>query len=196
VILTVLSAYVAFSFLSSEIIRFGIILGSLTIAYLTLILFIGKKAARWLPKELLVAIYYTAGIWIPILLLNDTVKSEVLIVAFIFFLLAFEDLLLLSFVEVERDRQQGSISLALVLGNKRTRLLLNSLSIIISISSALIILSAESSMLILAGLILLLMQFALSLVYHNSHRLRQNDCYRYLSEAVFFLPALMALLVK
>jgi 4-hydroxybenzoate polyprenyltransferase len=92
---------------------------------------------------------------------------------------------------MEGDRLQGSSSLALALGRKRTGILLNLFSVIIAIAAALMVLSAENTSYIQAGLILLLMQLTLSVIYHNSNRLRSDGSYRYLSEAVFFLPALM-----
>jgi 4-hydroxybenzoate polyprenyltransferase len=190
-VLSLFSGYIAFAYLQPGIFRFGIFLGIAVIAYLLLILLMGKRSSIWLPKELLVAAFYTTGIWIPVIMLSEETISQVFFPAFLFFLLAFEDLILLSLMEMEGDRQQGSSSLALILGGKRTGILLNLLSVIIAIAAALIVLSAVNTSFVRAGLILLLMQLTLSLIYHNSNRLRSDDSYRYLSEAVFFLPALM-----
>jgi 4-hydroxybenzoate polyprenyltransferase len=191
VILTITSGYIAFTALPKEIIRFGIILGAFAIIYLVLVLLMGKKTVRWLPKEILVAAFYTAGIWVPLMLISEEINNEAISIAFLFFLLALEDLLFLSKMEAEGDRSEGFSSLAMVFGNRRTAMLINMLSLASSVLAALLILSTESTTYIQAGIILLLMQFGLSLISYNSQRLRANKRYRYLSEAVFFLPVLM-----
>jgi len=190
-VLIPLIASIAFLFLPGSVIIFGICLGILVLVYLVLVFFIGKRSASFLPKELIVALIYTAGIWGPVIIIKQSIILIEGLVAIMYFLLALSNLFMLSIIEVKVDKAEGQCSFPLSFGVKRARILFNLFTTVVIIVSILLISTGSSWLITKAAIITGLMSICFLLIYSYSNQLEKNDVYRYISEAVFFLPILI-----
>ena len=103
-IILLLTAYISFSYLPSAIIIFGSILGLFTSVYLISVLIIPSKHSALFQKEVFVALFYTAGIWGPFMVIKQSVAFNERLIICMFFLLAFCDLIMLSIIEINVDK--------------------------------------------------------------------------------------------
>ena len=189
----IIAAVISFRYLPYNIILFGVVLGVLAIIYLTLVFVIPSGSVVFFQKELLVALFYTAGIWGPVIIMNQALSTTEIIIVLMFFLLAFEDLIMLSMIEIKADSKAGQGSLPMFLGYRHSRKLFYILVGTVLLLSFAIILSNPAGSLLKATIIMILMQTGLFFILRFSSFFRKRELYRYLSEAVFFLPALMFL---
>lgn len=190
-LILLISAFISFSYLSIDIIIFGIILGSMAALYLILVFILPGRGMPIFQKEIAVAFFYAAGIWGPIIISGNTISWTEWGVVALFYLLALSDLIMLSLIEMKVDDAEGQRSLPLLFGTKHAKRLLHLLLIVVMASSVLIIFTHPSWMIIKAALILGVMALCLLIIFRMSGYLKNNDLYRYMSEAVFILPVLM-----
>ncbi len=190
-LILLITAFLSFSYLSNDIIIFGIILGAMAALYLLLVFILPGRGMPIFQKEIAVAFFYTAGIWGPVIISGPTISWTEWGIVALFYLLAFSDLIMLSIIEMKVDDAEGQRSLPLLFGTKHARQLLHLLLIVVMASSVLIIFTDPSGMIIKAALIMGVMALCLLVIFRMSGYLKNNDLYRYISEAVFVLPALM-----
>ena len=190
-IILLLTAYISFSYLPSAIIIFGSILGVFTSLYLISVLIIPSKHSALFQKEVFVAFFYTAGVWGPLMVIKQSVTFNERLIICMFFLLAFCDLIMLSIIEFNADSKEGQHSIPLYFGRSRTRNLLYIIGITILAASVYVIIMDPRWINVKAAIILGVMQICLFLIFHFSKSLQKNYLYRNLSEAIFFLPALI-----
>lgn len=170
----------------------GIIMSSFCLVYL----FITSRKnimLRWLyNKELFVAFIYSTALYIVIGLHQPDYKSW-LPYYFIFLLIVYLNLLMVSIIELEEDRKNGQFSWTVVIGENRAKAFLYILV------SGILVLIAVTAIIGNKDLIPLLMAYGLMTILHviifrNNDKLKANRLYRKLSEMIFWLPVLLCLL--
>ncbi len=190
-LILLISVFISFLYLSNDIIIFGIILGSMAAIYLVLVFILPGRGLPVFQKEVAVAFFYTAGIWGPVIISGQTISWTEWAIVALFYILALCDLIMLSLIEMKVDDAEGQRSLPILFGTKHARRLLHLLLIVVMAFSALLIFTDPSWMILKAALILGMMALCLLIIFRLSDYLKNNDLYRYISEAVFVLPALM-----
>jgi len=171
-------------FLRKQVVYNGLWLGCGVIVYVIV--------NRWLTyfKEIAAALLYTSGVLLPAFSLKQTSISltEELIVAQ-FFLIVLTNLILFSWMDFENDKKDHRHSLATYIGKKKMKA---------TIWCLLMIFCALASITLIKDLqrtvILIVMQFALSIIFLFPDFFQQRERFRFLGDAIFFLPALTFLL--
>lgn len=177
--------FVTLFFLPVQLVYTGIFLATLVIIFLAV-----QSSIPW-TKELFIAIIYTSGILLPLNLLdNTTFKAAHCILVFQFLIVALINLLIFSWLDSHSDQQDGLNSIVVRAGKGLT-------SLVIFVLITLQFLLAVSQVLIgeLAGasLIILLMTIVLLVIFLKREEAELNDAYRFVGDAVFFLPVIYML---
>ena len=191
IILSTAVIYLSLNFLSQKIIFYGMFLGAIIFLYFLFLYFSPTEKIRFLPKELIVAIIYTAGIYfapltqtsIPINLLNG-------LLIFIFFLVVWSDILLIAVFEYEKDLHDGFISFPILFGEKKTTVLIKSILLLVCILLIYSVFYFDKIRLSAAAILFLISVFQL-IIYTKRKYFIKNERYRIFTEIIFFLPALM-----
>ncbi len=186
-------AYLAFAFLPQGMVVFGLILGGLVIAYLGLILLFRRKAPPILQKELFVAIFYTAGIWGPVAVMKSSIDGYDWLLIVIFGMLALTDLFLLSVIDLSKDQLDGEASFPTRYGSGAAGRMFQVISILALSGSAFVMLTAPADGQKHAAALLAVMDILLIFIFKLASTTGKKQVYRYLSELVFFVPALILL---
>lgn len=168
--------YTAFR-LPWEVVRVGLFLTGLSIGYLVLA---GKLF--WL-KEFLVAVIYSTGVLIPILVRIDF-RTEVVLIWIALFLLAFANLLIISKVEYLADRSDGFQSIVTEIGLKVVRPLFYS-TLILASGIGLLLVGTNW----MAGIYFPLVCILYGFIWHL-RIFHQKEVYRTLADGAFILPVL------
>jgi len=190
-LLSIVTAFISFSYLSNNIILFGIILGSMAAAYLFLVYVLPGRKMHLFQKEMAVAFFYSAGIWGPVIIIGPSISWVEGLIVVLFYILAFCDLIMLSVYEIKEDEAEGLHSLPLSIGIKSARRLFHLLALVVLTVSGIIILTNPSWIMYKASFILGSMSVCLVIIFNTSRYFRDKELYRYISEAVFILPVLM-----
>ncbi len=98
---------IAFVFLSVKVLYFGVVTGCCTVAYLLIIHLFNKK---YFFKEVWISILYTVGVWGSVAILASHMRQLDWVIVSLYFLLIFQDVLILACYEVEEDSQQQMFS--------------------------------------------------------------------------------------
>lgn len=162
----------------------AVFMGGILLAVMTgLYLFLHNKL---LVKEFVIAILYTIGILLPSWSLhNSSLSSESYLLITQFFIVALINLLLFSWFDYESDKSSGSGSFVTAYGKKLTNQVIWSLNICsIGITGWILFHFHTSSTLVFLFMTLILAIISLFPAYFSV-----NSRYRFLGDAVFFLPA-------
>lgn len=139
-------------------------------------------------KEILIALVYTSGIFLPaISILKEPLSPVTVLLFFQIMLLALSNLMLFSFLETSSDEKDKQASLAILLGNKLSK---RSVSMLLGfglILSLVLTFVAKDQNLIMAEIVLLMMNALLGLVLFLPSW-RKDDSYRLIGDAVFYIP--------
>jgi len=179
IVLVVLAITALLLWLPQAVLKGGILLAVMTGLYL----FLHKKL---LVKEFVIAILYTMGILLPSWSLHNSSLSlgSYLLIAQ-FFIVALINLLLFSWFDYESDKSRGSASFVTAYGKKLTSRVIWVLNICsIGISGWMLFHFHTSS-----TLVFLFMTFILAIISLFPAYFSVNCRYRFLGDAVFFLPA-------
>jgi len=191
-LILILTAFFAFVYLPDEIIIFGSILGIMAVIYLIIVLLIPSSSSAILfQKEVFVALFYTAGIWGPVLVIKIDYSYHEYLAISLFFFLAFAELILLSLKEINADKKDGQRSIPIVSGIRFARVLFLITGVYVLLASTLLILSNPSDTAIKAGYIFITMQVGLFVIFFFPETKNNSQLQRSLGEAIFFLPALI-----
>jgi hypothetical protein len=141
VVLSIIVSILGLIFLSTKIIVFGVVIGLISVLYLSLVFFFGQKKKVWLQKELYVSVIYTIGIWGSIILMaGKALNLEELLIILSFFMLVFSDILIFSLYDHQQDIDNQFVSLIELFGIKKVVRLTTTLLIVsCSLSVALLI---------------------------------------------------------
>lgn len=155
--------------------------------------FLIKLHAFW-PKELLVGICYTFGVFLgPLSLAEAPLNVFQLLLIPEILLLALANLILFSYFDSETDKQDGHYSLAIHLGLASSRRLVlalliagMSMSIILFFTAALSITRELQALIFSMNLVLLIMLL-------KNRSFQKHELYRLIGDGIFFIPALLLL---
>jgi hypothetical protein len=188
-ILTIILGLAAIFLLPSLLIYFGLGLGSIVALYLWLVNYLPLiKAMPWFHKEIFIAFIYTAGICgVPLLQApHITIVHSLLIGCF--GLVAFQNLLLFSYYELEEDILQAQRSVVQVWGVARTKtILLLSFFVFylgIGIAYALNYNSAINQVLVICSI----MSGTLLVLFCFPAYFKVNHNYRKIGDGIFLMP--------
>ncbi|RAW03355.1 UbiA prenyltransferase family protein [Pseudochryseolinea flava] len=182
VVLSIILNIVVVMFIRPAVLRGGLILIACCALYL-----IVHRVIKF-PKEFLIAILYTAGVLLPSLSVTQMELSQLPLVIVVQFLLtAFLNLVIFSWYDRDRDQRDGSASIVLRLGDKKSRKII----FIIPIVNLLLMMWTTD---VIASLTVMVMSATLLAVFLCQSFLREDDRFRLLGDAVFFLPLLYLLI--
>ncbi|NOX84873.1 MAG: hypothetical protein GXO86_02735 [Chlorobi bacterium] len=180
-------------FLDPAILEWGIILSGLILLYLLIVVMSGKNGSPYFHKELFIAFAYTAGIFLaPFVWYNGVPDYPVGLAVFYILLLAWCETVIVSFFDYNRDKADGNTSFAVRYGKNKTRMILMAVMVIMAgwlIFSVFLIMDKMSTIPLVIEFLMLTILFFI--IFKHSY-FQKNNLYRWLGEAVFWLPALLA----
>ena len=163
----------------------GILLGIICIAYLLYSRFVQIYT---LPKEIIIAILYTAGIWYAPLMLSKFAIIQ-LIPIVLTFLTALNNIVLFSVLGKSEDLKSGFGSIAIVMDEGLiTKLLKIDIIGTIIISVIMAYLFQSQTRICIVSIIFAVMNLTLCSIFMFRSLLIINDRYRIIGEAIFILP--------
>jgi len=188
-------AFLTWTFLPFRFICIGSVLGLLVILYLWAIKFAGTLSYLVFPKEILVGILYTAGIWgFPFLLIGEKQLFPDLIPLFIFFLIVVTNLFLYSWFEQDQDRADLQKSLLVYAGQRISIIIVRTwLAFSVFCNLTFLWMYFYDVRFLFCTIIFLTMQMLQVLLFTYRHTTWCQLQYRWINESIFFLPALMIL---
>lgn len=146
-------------------------------------------------KEILIALVYTSGIFLPpVSIAKGALDIGTGLLFFQIVLLALSNLLIFSLLETSSDQKDQQTSLAILFGDSVTKRLIFALLICGIILSIILFSSTSSQYLAMAEMILLLMNCILGLILLFPSW-RKDDHYRMIGDAVFYVPIIFIFLV-
>ncbi len=182
-------------FLPSRILYYGL---SLTLG--VTLYFIANhyiSLTRWLPKELMSALLYTVGVFLPSFATYGQPLYWSLGMLFVqYFFLALSNLLLFSWFELETDQQDDHTSFARLVGRSLTRrIVLLCLSTVIVSSVLMLVFITDSLVSAAPQLTILLMGLVLLAIMIRPVYFTPHERYRLLGDGIFLLPLIPLLLL-
>jgi hypothetical protein len=139
-------------------------------------------------KDIFVPLGYALGVWATATALQPTLSTEALWLGVVFWLIAQQNLLLSAYFE--SFTVDESHSLAIILGEQSTRIVLTIIFFIIAALAIYVIVITAHHYATRVAFWLLVMGVLQHLLWQKPELLLANDKYRYLAEAVFLLPIL------
>ena len=151
---------------------------------------------RYLPKELMIALLYAAGIFLSPLVAYPAEITWVVAILFLqYVLLALANLLIFSWFEVDIDEKDQAVSFAKTAGRNTTRQLILLLLGMLSVSCCLFLgLFSWGSRMFIAESVVLGMSLLLLLIMLRPSYFAQHERYRLLGDGIFLLPLLVLLI--
>lgn len=187
IVVIIISAVLVFLYLEKKLITYGIYTFILIVVYLLLNYFF-KKEYRFFPKELIIAVLYTWGIFGGVLILKGNSTLFQVLVVIDYFLLVSCNVLLFSYFNSEEDRINYSNTVAVNFGKHKTRILL---FIILTIAFLISLLIGFWYTKWLVFSILSIINLTLFLTVLFSSFSRNKGLYGIIADAVFFYPSLI-----
>lgn len=167
----------------------GTILAGNIACCLGLIFFFGKKIA--FMKEFLIAVFYVVGIALaPFSLYEKTFQTPLYYIAILYFLIAWINLLMLSFLDKDSDKKDGFDSVINWITPKKLKRFILSLVSLGVISSLYLLLSQKSYFHIYTSVLLLIL--LIHVIYFLDDKYSKETT-RKILEASFLLPFLVLL---
>lgn len=178
-------------FLPASVIKFGLVLGGICVAYVGAVFRLPARHPALLLKEPLVAILYAAGIWGSVWVQRPSVSMTEIVQGMIFAGIAFQNLLLFAVMEQLESPDQSQFSLATAWGIENCELVLRWMTVIIVLASfamcfLIVDRFAQRSVLMLA-----LMSLTLYGIQRYPAYFLKNERYRWLGDGVFWMPILV-----
>lgn len=166
-------------FMRKEILNDGLWLSALVIIYFFFHRYFGFL------RELFIAIVYSAGVLLPVLSLTGVpvIASEWVVITS-FFLTALINILLFSWFDYDADVCDGQQSCAIVFGLRATKQFIGVLFIVQAVLQLVIIYLQKSQVYLLLG-----MNGVLLFIFYSAVRVKKNDVFRLVGDAVFLFPA-------
>lgn len=192
-ILVLIVLYLSFKLFEIKLIKAGLIIGLLVVFYFLMVYLFNAKKTLLLQKEMIVALIYTAGIFIaPLSKVYPEIDIYQILIIISFFLIVWADILLIAIFEFKKDLHDNFTSLPVMIGLKNTarfmKFLLYTAFILIILINLLFPMNATN---MISSIILFIMGISQIIIYKYRLNFYKNDMYRYVTEAIFFLPILM-----
>lgn len=147
-----------------------------------------------MPKELMIALLYSSGIFLPIAAQLTTITPELVVLFIQYAALALMNLVIFSWYEHDSDQLDFAHSLATQYGKRRAKqlVMLCTAGIIVSVLWSGFLFSDDASFLF-AQLLILMMTGLLLVILVRPRFFGQYERYRWFGDGVFLLPILMSL---
>lgn len=191
-----LLALVLTFFLPGSVIRFGVLLGVICAGYVLAVYRLPARHPALLVKEPLVAVLYSAGVWGSVWVQRPVISGIEIAEGLMFTAIALQNLLLFSVLETREPGVVEGFSLATAWGIRWCNQIMTGIMVSVLVSAFVICLVtdapgggprfAERSAIILG-----LMSVVLYIIQRNPVYFSQHERYRWLGDAVFWLPALV-----
>ncbi len=183
----------AFLFLDTAIIKWGIFLSGLILLYLLIVIISGKNGNAYFHKEIFIAFAYTAGIFLaPLVWYGHVPDYSKGLTVFFIFLLVWCETVMVSFFDYDQDKADGNTSFAVWYGKRKTRRILITLMIIMAAWLIVSVFIIPDKKYIVPLMIEFLMLVILFFIIYKPRYFQKSNRYRWLGETVFWLPALLA----
>jgi hypothetical protein len=182
--------------LPGSVIKFGLVLGGICVAYVGAVFRLPARHPALLFKEPLVALLYSAGVWGSVWVQRPSVSGVEITEALMFMAVAFQNLILFDVMEKRElsDMVQSghsSFSLATEWGDERCDTFLRWLTFgVVGCGLALCFIS-EDRFAQRSALMLGLMSLTLYGIQRYPAYFLRRERYRWLGDGVFWLPALV-----
>lgn len=178
-------------YLPYQILIYGcVLLGLVGLYFLTIWFF-----KIFFSKEFFIALLYTCGVFIGVFSLAGQIPISLVLLFFQSLIIAFINLLLFSWIEIEQDRMDGHKSWATQFGEEKSKMHIKYLFVLMLIF---LLVGAwvcqEDLKLLLMESVLFSMNMVLWFVYMKKEKLITGERYRWLGDFVFFIPGLVFLL--
>ena len=171
-------------------------IGLICIFFSLMYFFMLQKNSFW-AKEFYIAIIYTFGIFIgPICLSQQTIQPIQWLLVPQVFLLVFSNLLIFSWFDFSKDKQDGHPSMVIHWGIKKAKKKITFILTIGVVSCLSVLLLTVNEATSVMQIILLLMYGTLILLFRKDHLFRKNDLYRIIGDGIFFIPLFFLLYAK
>ncbi|WP_018619190.1 hypothetical protein [Spirosoma luteum] len=184
-------AVILLFFLPPAVIRFGLILGGICVAYVGAVFRLPARHPALLLKEPLVAALYATGVWGSVWVQRPVITYVDLTEYLMFVGIAFQNLLLFAVMEQLETPDQSLFSLATQWGSERCNMILRWLTIAIVVAGLLLCFLAKDRFAQRSALVLVLMSIALYGIQRYPAYFLKNERYRWLGDGVFWMPGLV-----
>ncbi len=184
-------------FLPAPVIRFGIGLAVFCVAYVLTVYQLRDRHPALIVKEPIVALLFTAGIWGTVWVQREAIGWPFKVQTLLFFGIAFQNILLFSvFEQKETAGPSSTVSLATAWGIGRCDTILRWLTFAIVAGAFAICFTADDSgggarFTQRASLMMGIMSLVLYAMQRYPAYFLKNNRYRFIGDAVFWLPALV-----
>ena len=192
-IVGLLNLILSIYYLDKSVLYSGFLIGLIIIGYFLLINFLKIKRRIFLQKELIVALIYTAGIYIaPLLRINFLINAVQIILIVCFFLLVWSDILLIALFEYEKDLHDQFKSFPVLYGKQISQTVIKLILFAVLLALIAINLFFKYNRLVFVSSIILACIAALQFFLLKKRSLfSKNDTYRIFTEGMFYLPAVL-----
>ncbi len=187
----VVLALILLFFLPGSVIKFGIILGGICMAYVSAVFRLPPRHPALLLKEPLVAVLYATGVWGSVWVQRPTITYVDLMEYLMFMGIAFQNLLLFAVMEQLENPDQSMFSLATQWGSERCDMILRWLTFAIVAAGLILSFLAKDRFAQRSALVLVLMSIALYSIQRYPAYFLKNERYRWLGDGVFWMPGLV-----
>lgn len=179
-------------YLPTTIIKIGLIGVFFSLMYFFLL----QKISFW-AKEFYIAIIYTFGIFIgPVSISYQTIQPVQWLLIPQVFLLVLCNLLIFSWFDFSKDKQDGHPSMVIHWGIQNAEKIITVLFAIgVTTCFAIIFFNVNETTLVIQ-IILLLMYSLLILLFKKDKTFRKNDLYRVIGDGIFFIPLFFILYAR
>lgn len=183
--------WITLNYLPRRVLIFGMALSSLVFLHFLLTLIDRLKNTLLIQKETRIAFIYSLGVALASLSLKDQFPNPVeCLIIFQIFLIAWVNLLIISYYEEAIDQKDAHVSTARKLGKSSIQSLIQVLLLIQWVLAFYCGFTGGWRM-IIAILILCLMNVILALIAYRKKYFQEKERYRALSDAIFFLPLVL-----
>lgn len=184
-------AFILTFFLPGSVVRFGLVLGGICIAYVGAVFRLPAGHPALLLKEPLVALLYAAGIWGSVWVQRPSVSAAEVVQGLMFAGIAFQNLLLFAVMEQLETPDQPAFSLATAWGLERCGQLLGWLALAIVLTGFGLCFLIADRFAQRSALMLSLMSLTLFGIQQHPGYFLKNERYRWLGDGVFWMPLLV-----
>lgn len=188
---TAIMALMLLFFLPPSVIKFGLILGGICVAYVGAVFRLPPRHPALLLKEPLVAILYATGVWGSVWVQRPVVTYVELAEYLMFVGIAFQNLLLFAVMEQHDSPAQSLFSLATQWGSDRCATIVRWLTVAIVAAGLILCFLTKDRFAQRSALVLVLMSIALYGIQRYPAYFIKNERYRWLGDGVFWMPGLI-----
>jgi 4-hydroxybenzoate polyprenyltransferase len=174
------------SFMRKSLLEYGFALSIVVAFYLVISRFLKML------KEVFIAFIYTIGVMLPALADQEHLLNQWdILFMFNFFLIAAANLLIFSWFDIQKDRADGHPSFVTFYGREKTRIVVYGLCV--TLAALTIYLGAFRAYELFPLVILFTMMLVLVAILRFDRYFIQDDRFRFVGDAIFFLPAIYLL---